>query len=242
MALAIPAKRKGGQAIENKQLREMVHFATTMISMAYDQRHETARFARRKNPFGFAGFSAPSRPKTQGSEINGGFGARAADVARLGDSGIAPQAVGIAQNGLGNGGAGCNRGAGESFRRTPYQRRIPVHVHSVPGESPGFGGISVHASNRMDNLLKHHSHESSRAGSRRRRATVRTEAGAAPSARRLRALPRSRRATAREAGAVWRSARRAARWPPAATAVTASYPRASRPPAPRSRSTRRRAT
>jgi len=73
MALAIPAKRKGGQAIENKQLREMVHFATTMISMAYDQRHETARFARRKNPFGFAGFSASSRPKTQGSEINGGI-------------------------------------------------------------------------------------------------------------------------------------------------------------------------
>jgi hypothetical protein len=29
----------------------------------------------------FAGFSASSRPKTQGSEINGGFGARAADVA-----------------------------------------------------------------------------------------------------------------------------------------------------------------
>jgi hypothetical protein len=65
---------KKGEAIENKQLREMVHFAPPMISMGYDQRRETARFARRKNPFAFAGFSASSRLKTQGSEINGGFG------------------------------------------------------------------------------------------------------------------------------------------------------------------------
>src|SRR6516162_2302115 len=89
-APAIDAKRKGGQAIENKQLREMVHFAPPMISRTYDQRRETARFARRKNPFVFAGFSASSRPKTQGSEINGGFGARAADVARVDDSEMAP--------------------------------------------------------------------------------------------------------------------------------------------------------
>jgi hypothetical protein len=69
------AKRKGDQAIENKQVCEMVHFAAPMISRTYDQRRETARFARRKNPFAFAGFSASSRAKTQGSEINGGFGA-----------------------------------------------------------------------------------------------------------------------------------------------------------------------
>ena len=79
-----------GQAIENKQLREMAHFAPPMISMTYDQRRETARFARRKNPFVFAGFSASSTPNTQRSEINGGFGARAADVAPLGDSEMAP--------------------------------------------------------------------------------------------------------------------------------------------------------
>jgi hypothetical protein len=89
-ALAIHAKRKGAQAIENKQLREMVHFAPPMISTAYDQRRETARFARRKESFAFAGFSASSRPKTQGSEITGGFGARAADVAPLGNGAPKP--------------------------------------------------------------------------------------------------------------------------------------------------------
>jgi hypothetical protein len=117
MAVAIHAKRKGGQAIENKQLREMVHFAPLMISRTYDQRSETVRFARRNESFRFAGFSASSRAKTQGSEINGSFKARAADVAPLGDSEMAPQAVGIAQNGLANGAAGCNRWAGESIRR-----------------------------------------------------------------------------------------------------------------------------
>jgi hypothetical protein len=120
IALAIRAKRKAGQVIENKQLCEMVHFAPPMISTAYGQRRETARFARRKESFAFAGFSASSRAKTQGSEINGGFGAHAADVARVSDSELAPQAVGIAQNGLANGAAGCNRWAGESIRRTPY--------------------------------------------------------------------------------------------------------------------------
>jgi hypothetical protein len=119
MALAIHAKRKAGQAIENKQLCEMAHFAPPMISRTYDQRRETARFARRKEAFAFAGFSASSRPQTQGSEINGGFGARAADVAPFGDSEMAPQAVGMAQNGLGTGAAGANRWAGESIRRTP---------------------------------------------------------------------------------------------------------------------------
>jgi hypothetical protein len=90
VAVAIRAKRKRGQVIENKQLREMVHFAPPMISRTYDQRRKTARFARRKESFAFAGFSASSRPKTQGSEINGGFGGRAEDVAPLGDSELAP--------------------------------------------------------------------------------------------------------------------------------------------------------
>ena len=104
MALAIRAKRKGGQAIENKQLREMAHFAPLMTSTTYDPTRETVHFAPRKEPFRFCWFSASSRAKTQGSEINGGFGACAADVVRLGDSEMAPQAVGIAQNGLGNDG------------------------------------------------------------------------------------------------------------------------------------------
>jgi hypothetical protein len=78
--LRFHAKRKGCQAIENKQLREIARFRAQMISSAYDQRRETARFARRKHPFAFAGFSASSRLKTQRSEINAGFGARAAAV------------------------------------------------------------------------------------------------------------------------------------------------------------------
>jgi hypothetical protein len=91
-----------------------------MISTTYAQHRETARFALRKESFRFCRFSASSRPRTQGSEINGGFGARAADVAPLGDSEMAPQAAGIAQNGLVNRAAGCNRWAEESIRRTPY--------------------------------------------------------------------------------------------------------------------------
>jgi hypothetical protein len=114
MAIAIPAKRKGGQVIENKQLREMAYFAPPMISRTYDQRRETACFARRRNPFVFAGFSTSSRPQTQGSQINGGFRARSGRSA-IGDSEMAPQAVGIGQNGLGSGAAGSNRWAGESI-------------------------------------------------------------------------------------------------------------------------------
>jgi hypothetical protein len=82
MAVAMRAKRKWGQAIENKQVCEMAYFVPLMISTTYDQRRETARFARRKNPCAFAGFSASSRPKTHGSEINGGFGARAVGTLR----------------------------------------------------------------------------------------------------------------------------------------------------------------
>jgi hypothetical protein len=92
MALAIHAKRKGGQAIENKQLREMVHFAPPMISRTYDQRRETARFARRKESFRFCRFFRLVEAQDEGSEINGGSGARAADVAPLGDSEMASPA------------------------------------------------------------------------------------------------------------------------------------------------------
>ena len=41
-----------------------------------------------------------------------------------------------------------------AFRR---ERRVVVHFHSVPSELQGFVDISVHGSNRMDNVLKHHS-------------------------------------------------------------------------------------
>jgi hypothetical protein len=61
-----------------------------MISTTYDQRRETVRFARRKESFRFCLFSASSSAKTQWCELDGGFGARAADVAPLGDSEMAP--------------------------------------------------------------------------------------------------------------------------------------------------------
>jgi hypothetical protein len=68
MALAIHAKQKGGQAIENKQLREMVHFAPLMISVAYDRIGETVRFARRKESFRFPCFSRCRGPRRKGAK------------------------------------------------------------------------------------------------------------------------------------------------------------------------------
>jgi hypothetical protein len=64
----------------------MAYFALIMISTTYDQRRETARFARRKESFRFCRFSGSSRPKTQWCELDGGFKARVADVARLGSA------------------------------------------------------------------------------------------------------------------------------------------------------------
>jgi hypothetical protein len=43
------------------------------------------------NPSAFAGFPLRRGPKRKDREINGGFGARAADVARLCDSEMAPK-------------------------------------------------------------------------------------------------------------------------------------------------------
>jgi hypothetical protein len=91
--LRFHAKRKAGQAIENKQLCEMAYFVPLMISTTYDRRRETARFARRKNPFAFAGFFRLVEGQNARSEINDRVGARTADVAPLGDSEMAPQAI-----------------------------------------------------------------------------------------------------------------------------------------------------
>jgi hypothetical protein len=80
-ALAGGAKLKVGQVIENKQFREMHRFRAPMISMAYDQGRETARFVWRKF-LSLSPFCLPRRgPKRNGREINGGFWALAADVA-----------------------------------------------------------------------------------------------------------------------------------------------------------------
>jgi hypothetical protein len=77
----------------------MASVVPPMISTAYDQLAKpSVSLSKMVSP-------PSSRPKTQWRKIDGGFGARAADVARVCDSEMAPQAVGIAQNGLGNGGA-----------------------------------------------------------------------------------------------------------------------------------------
>jgi hypothetical protein len=93
---------KGGKPLKTN------NSAKRPISHPQSSQRLTTRLAKpfislgERNPFAFAGFSASSRAKTQSREINGGFGARAADVARVCDSEMAPQAVGIAQNGLVN--------------------------------------------------------------------------------------------------------------------------------------------
>jgi hypothetical protein len=129
----------------------MIHFSPPMISRTYDQRRAIARFARRKESFRFCRFSGSSMPKTQLREINGGFGARVADVAPLCDSEMASQAVGIAQNGLANGAAGSNRWAGESIRRTPYEIIVKAEPQRDPSpDREGRGGErpAVRASSR----------------------------------------------------------------------------------------------
>jgi hypothetical protein len=98
-----------------------------MISTTYRQLAKPFVSLSEMNPLAFAGFSASSRLKTQGSEINGGFGARAADVARVCDSEMAPQAVGIAQNGLGNGPAGSQSPGG----RIDQADSVPDVLHTT---------------------------------------------------------------------------------------------------------------
>jgi hypothetical protein len=68
MAVAIRAKRKWGQVVENKQFCEMARFAPSMISTTYDAARETARFARRKEAFNFAGFPPRRGPKRKGAK------------------------------------------------------------------------------------------------------------------------------------------------------------------------------
>jgi hypothetical protein len=63
-ALAIRAKPKWNQVIENKQFREMIDFAAPMMSMTYDP------VAKPLVSFGetwlsLSPFSSPSRPKTK---------------------------------------------------------------------------------------------------------------------------------------------------------------------------------
>jgi hypothetical protein len=63
MALAIRAKRKGRQAIENKQFCEMAHFPSLMISTAYARLTKPLVSLGERNPFAFAGFPPRRGPK-----------------------------------------------------------------------------------------------------------------------------------------------------------------------------------
>ena len=93
--LRFHAKRKGGQAIENKQFCEMAYFASPMISMTSKP---FVSLGERKS-FAFAVFPPRRGPRRKGAKSTADSGL-ASDVARVSDSEMAPQAVGIAQNGL----------------------------------------------------------------------------------------------------------------------------------------------
>jgi hypothetical protein len=93
MALAIRAKRKRGQAIENKQFCEMAHFVPPMISTTYDQARETVRFALRNESFRFCWFfrlvEAQNARERNQRRIRGSRGGRCASL-RLGNGAASP--------------------------------------------------------------------------------------------------------------------------------------------------------
>jgi hypothetical protein len=62
-ALAIRAKRKWGQALENKRSRETTDFAPPMISRTYDGDAKPIVSLCEMNPVVFAGFSPRRGPK-----------------------------------------------------------------------------------------------------------------------------------------------------------------------------------
>ena len=81
-ALAIHAKRNGGQAIENKRSREMARFRIVMTPMAYDRRAKRFISLCEMTPVDFIGPSPRQGPKRKAGENDGRFRARAAEAAR----------------------------------------------------------------------------------------------------------------------------------------------------------------
>ena len=102
----------GVKPLKTNNSAKMVHFAPPMISRTYDGGAKRFVSLSEMNLVDFAGFPPRRGPKRKECEINGGFGT----VARPCDSEMAPQAIGIAQNGLANGAPA--RGQGEPIRRT----------------------------------------------------------------------------------------------------------------------------
>jgi hypothetical protein len=100
-----------------------------MISMTYDQGAKRSVSLGEMNPVDFAGFPPRRGAKRKDREINGVFGDRGPDVARRRPgrsaarhderSKMAPQAIEITQNGLGNGDPPV-RGRRESIGRISY--------------------------------------------------------------------------------------------------------------------------
>jgi len=78
----------------------------SMISRTYDRAAKRSISLCETSPSVFAGFSAPSRSKTQGARNRGRHPGSWLVFALPRDSEMAPQATGIAQNGRGNGVAG----------------------------------------------------------------------------------------------------------------------------------------
>jgi hypothetical protein len=128
-ALAIRAKRKGDQVVENKQFREMSDFAPPIISRTYDPVAKPSVSFGEMNSSAFAWFFRPSRPERKDRETNRGFRVRAAEVARLNGSEMAPQALEMAQNRLGDGVAGFAV-AGRENRSGELPMRGSAHAFS----------------------------------------------------------------------------------------------------------------
>ena len=110
------AKRKGVEAIENNEFREMPHFAPLMISRAYACVAKSFASLREMNPFASPGSARRRRPKrglrTRATALRG-------SAARKGGrrSQMAPQVAEIVQNGIEM--APQLADARESIRRTP---------------------------------------------------------------------------------------------------------------------------
>src|SRR6185437_10308271 len=78
------AKRNGAEVIENKQFREMAHFAPPMISRTYAPVAKPFISLPRNEPCCFCWISHfIAAQNAVGREIDASFGARAAEAARL---------------------------------------------------------------------------------------------------------------------------------------------------------------
>jgi hypothetical protein len=81
--LAILAKQNEGQAIENKQLREMIDFAAPMLSRTYDPLAKPFVSPGEMNRLCFAGFQPGREAKIRAAKSTAASRAYLARIARL---------------------------------------------------------------------------------------------------------------------------------------------------------------